>query len=53
VNPFFMSIDMAPPVALRPNSGLFGISVMRAIAISGMRSQFTTSPKASLMRLPF
>jgi hypothetical protein len=53
VKPFFMSIDNAPPIAFRPNNGLFGIKVIRAIAICGIKSQFTTSPNASLMRLPF
>ena len=50
---FFISIDMAPPIALRPKIGLLVKTSRRRIARSGMRSQFTVSPKASLMRTPF
>ena len=53
VKPFFISMLTAPPSALRPKTGLPVTMSMRLIATWGIRSQFTTSPKASLMRVPF
>ena len=44
---------MAPPSAFKPNAGLLLTTDMEAIALLGITSQFTTSPKASLMRTPF
>ena len=34
-------------------AGLLGISVMRLMAVSGMKSQLTTSPNTSFIRTPF
>ena len=53
VKPFFIWIEIAPPSALRPYTGLFGTRASRLIAISEMKSQLTVSPNTSLMRTPF
>jgi hypothetical protein len=53
LNPFFISIEIAPPSAFRPKIGLLGRTSRRLIAASGMKSQFTVSPNASLTRTPF
>jgi hypothetical protein len=53
LKPFFISIEIAPPSALRPKTGLLGNTSSRRIAYSGMKSQFTVSPKDSLTRTPF
>ena len=46
-------IVAAPPIALRPKTGLAPTIVMPSIALSGRKSQLTMSPKLSLMRTPF
>ncbi len=53
VKPFFIWMLTAPPIALRPNTGLPVTMSMRWIAEGGIRSNWTVSPKASLMRTPF
>ncbi len=44
---------MAPPNAFKPNDGLLLTTDTPEMALLGMTSQFTVSPKASLMRTPF
>jgi len=53
VKPFFIWKLTAPPMALRPKTGLPVTTSIRWTACGGMRSKLTTSPKASLMRTPF
>ena len=53
LKPSRMVMTAAPPMALRPNTGLAPMIVMPAIALSGRKSQLTMSPKDSLMRTPF
>ena len=53
VDPQRMKIVTAPPMALRPNTGLAPMMVMPSMALSGRKSQLTMSPNDSLMRTPF
>jgi hypothetical protein len=51
--PFFVSITKAPPSVFKPNMGLEpGNTLTRDIAFIGIRSQFTTEPKGSFIRMP-
>src|SRR5262252_1715180 len=51
--PLLVITASAPPSVFRPNTGFDpGINWNPAIADCGTRSQFTTSPNASLMRTP-
>ena len=53
LKPLLVRSEIAPPRVLSPNSGLEpGKRSKRSIAFSGIRSQFTTSAKASLTRTP-
>ena len=53
VKPFFMVMVTAPPSAFSPKIGFPATIAVLSIAFSGMSSQLTVSPNASLMRTPF
>ena len=53
LKPFFMSIEIKPPSAFKPKTGLPVMTVMLLIAFVGGKCPVTISPNASLSATPF